>query len=163
MNTLLNVMQTDLMALFYTNHCEEYRLSMEAHPNFKLPDSPPNNSIAQAYKRVAQVIDMAANAEQGKHANMKAFARASGARPAAAANLGVLLFGDVSAFMSQPQPEVISARDDLMDHIASLSTDTCMDPHELYRLIGRAPEMVDPPTSSVTSAATPSSVTLFIK
>ena len=136
---------------------------MEAHPNFKLPDSPLNNSISQAYKRGAQVRDMAVHTERGQNANMKAFLQASGARPAAAANLRVPLIGSVIAFMAQPQPAFISSRDDLMDQIDLLSVETGMDPHELYRLIGRASEMVDPPTSSVTSAATPSSVTLFIK
>ena len=106
-NALSNVMRTDLTALFYTKHCEEYRLSMEAHPKFKLPNSPLNNFIAQAYKRIAQVIDMAVHAERGQHANMKAFAWASGARPAEAANLGLPLVGSVSAFMAQTQPEVI--------------------------------------------------------
>ena len=38
---------------------------MEAHTKFKLPKSPPNNSIAQAYKRIAQVRDMAVHAERG--------------------------------------------------------------------------------------------------
>ena len=163
MNALSNVMQTELMALFYTNHCEEARISMEAHPKLKLPESPPSSSIAQAYKRIAQVRGMAVHADQGQHANMKAFARASGASPAAAANLGLPLVGSVSVFMAQTQPEVIPARDNLMYHIDSLSVDTNIDPHEVYGLMFCASDMVNLPTSIVTSAATPSSVTLFNK
>ena len=53
MNTLSDVIQTYLVALLYTNHCEEAHLAMKAHPNFKLPNMPPNESIAQAYKRVS--------------------------------------------------------------------------------------------------------------
>ena len=55
MNTLSNVTQTDLLVLFYTDHCEEARLTMEAQPNFKLPGRPPSKSTTQACKRVAQV------------------------------------------------------------------------------------------------------------
>ena len=94
---------------------------------------------------------------------MKAFAWAAGARPAAAANLRVPLGGAVSTFMAQPQPVVIPARDDMMDHIASLSADTGMDPHEVYGIMGGASETAVPPKSGVTLAATPSSVTLFNK
>ena len=136
---------------------------MEAHPKFKLPNRPPNNSIVQAYKRFAQVIEMAVRTERGQYANMKAFARSDGARPTEAANLGVLLVGSISAFMAQQQPAVIPARYKLMDNISSLSSDNDMDLHEVYGLMGRASETFDPPTSSVTSAANPSSVTLFNK
>ena len=106
---------------------------------------------------------MAVRAERGQHANTKAFTRAAQARPTTAMSLGVTISGAVSTFMAQPQPEVITARYELIDKIALLSADIRIDPHKVYGLMGGASETAAPPTSSVSLAETPSRITLFNK
>ena len=81
MATINDITHTDMAAVFFNNHTETNRLSIEAVNNWQLPPRRGmNESLDEAYARVATVHEFAVLAERGINASVRAVQRLTGAR-----------------------------------------------------------------------------------